>query len=102
MPIYLCLEDSAPCPNSVIEALSIGIPVLGPNDGAVGELVEPEAGLTFQTDKNKHVTCSRIIQCLEMIRQNYHMYSSNALKISRKKFSPKDIFSSYVNTLHSL
>ena len=35
---FVLLEDFAACPNSVIEAMSFGIPVLGPNTGSFPEL----------------------------------------------------------------
>ncbi len=42
--VFLVLEINPPCPNSVIEALAAGIPVVGFDTGSLRELVSPEAG----------------------------------------------------------
>lgn len=43
--VYLSLDVNPACPNSVIEALASGIPVVGFDTGALRELVLPEAGV---------------------------------------------------------
>jgi glycosyltransferase involved in cell wall biosynthesis len=42
--LYFSAEINAPCPNSVIEALACGLPVLGFAIGALPELVQGDAG----------------------------------------------------------
>jgi len=39
-----CAEVNPPCPNSVIEALACGLPVVGFNSGSIKELVSDDAG----------------------------------------------------------
>jgi len=43
--LFFCLEMFPPCPNAVVEALASGLPVVGYDTGALGELVGPEAGV---------------------------------------------------------
>lgn len=46
--VYLCLELNAPCPNSVVEALMAGVPVVGYATGALPELVPPNGGVLVE------------------------------------------------------
>jgi glycosyltransferase involved in cell wall biosynthesis len=42
--LMFCAEVNPPCPNSVIEALACGLPVIGYDTGSLRELVGGEAG----------------------------------------------------------
>lgn len=44
---YFSAEINPPCPNSVIEALACGLPVVGFAMGSLPELVTPEAGMVI-------------------------------------------------------
>ena len=46
---FVYMSHNAPCPNSVIEALSSGLPVLYSNSGGIPEIVGDECGIGIDT-----------------------------------------------------
>lgn len=66
--IYITASQKDPCSNSLIEALSCGLPVVALSDGGHPELVK-KGGELF---KNKE----DIIATIEKVSKNYHYYQS--------------------------
>ena len=75
--IYISASQSDPCSNSVIEALSCGLPVLCYNDGGHPELVK-KGGLLF--DRQEEIPL-----LLEKVVDNYNEYQ-NGIAVSSPKF----------------
>jgi glycosyltransferase involved in cell wall biosynthesis len=50
--LLFSVEVNPPCPNSVIEALSCGLPVVGFDTGSLSELVQGDAGRLVSYDAN--------------------------------------------------
>ncbi len=50
--LMYCAEVNPPCPNSVIEALACGLPVIGFDSGALKELVTEDAGVIVPYGSN--------------------------------------------------
>lgn len=88
--VYLSLDVNAACPNTVIESLSSGIPVIGFDTGALNELVPPEAGeiVPYGGDpwKLDFPDINALIDAAGKILNNYAFYSENARKIAEKHF----------------
>ena len=49
---YLMLKHNDPCPNTVLEAMACGLPVLYSASGGVPELVGPEAGIGLPCEED--------------------------------------------------
>lgn len=64
--IYITASQRDPCSNSLIEALSCGLPIIALNDGGHPELVE-KGGESFNGKEN-------IIEKLEEVVENYQSY----------------------------
>ncbi len=64
--IFLCLEENPPCPNSVIEAMSCNLPILGFDSGSLKELVD-SCGILVNLKNN-------IISKRSIDNLNYQIY----------------------------
>jgi glycosyltransferase involved in cell wall biosynthesis len=98
--IFICLEDYPPCPNSVIEALSNGIPVIGFAQGSLPQLVF-SAGILLPSEaltRSDEEIASLLIHACNIIRCNYDYYRRQALQVS-KNFDQSLNFSRYLGLL---
>lgn len=91
---FLCLEQNANCPNSVIEALSHGTPVVGLDNGSLRELVE--GGGIFLAEMPDRQTIDKV---LTELKEDYWELSKKAIQAS-KKFEANRIFDAYVSFIH--
>ena len=95
-PIFICLEPDAPCPNSVIEALSLGIPVIGSSEGSIPELIG-NAGHHFDFSMPPSDLKSHLTHAIIDIQSNYIRYSSNAFHRAISQNNPNTIFDQYLD-----
>ena len=63
--VYLSLEEYPPCPNSVIEAMSCNIPVVGFDSGSLSELV-PYSDLLVNLNLDKQIPTSESLKQLSI------------------------------------
>jgi len=98
--IYICLEDNPPCPNSVIEALWAGNPIVGLSEGSL-PLIVGNAGILL-SPAIRYATTKDFIQtitsALDTIKNNYDLYSDSARQRA-KLFDPSLVFKSYLSLL---
>lgn len=89
--IYLSLDINAACPNAVLEAMASGIPVVGFDTGALGELVKDNAGILVPYGGNPwnldKPDFDGIAKAILLILDNYEFYSKNARSVALEKFS---------------
>lgn len=88
--IYIMTKHNDPCPNTVIEALSCGLPVVYVNSGGVPELVGNECGVGVDTEssweKNIEPDSKDLAQALLQAKENYAKFSKNARERALEKF----------------
>lgn len=82
--IFLSLEMFAPCPNSVIEAINNGIPVIGYNSGSMRELINEKQGELVNINKDLVLDEKNLLECIEKINKKYKDYNRSLKKINNK------------------
>ena len=96
--IFVSLEINTACPNSVIEALNFGIPVLGYNSGSMSEIIDDKIGRLVEIDKNFQIKNQEVIEKVESINKEYSYFNQN-LKNLNKKFTLDFMSNEYVNEI---
>ncbi len=81
--IYITPSQNDPCSNSLIEALTCGLPAVVLNDGGHPELLN-KGGLTFQNE-------SDVIKKIETVASNYSEYK-NSLPVFSIDSATKDYY----------
>lgn len=99
--IFVSLEIRAACPNSVIEALNFGIPVLGYNSGSMNEIIDEKYGKLIDIDKNFKINPIDAQNKLKDIDKNYKSMNQNLKNLDQKftlEFMSKKYLNEIINT----
>ena len=103
--IYLSLDVNPACPNTVIEALSCGAPVVGYDTGAIKELVTNKVGICVDYGSNPwkldYPNVENLKNAIDTISENYSEFSDNARKHAVKNFSIESITSQYIKIIYT-
>jgi glycosyltransferase involved in cell wall biosynthesis len=101
--ILLSLDLDAACPNTVIEAMAAGIPVVGYDTGALKELVSKESGILKRYDGDVRSldlpSVDVLAQSIKDIMLSYSKYSSGARKNAVDRFDISKVSNSYLDIL---
>lgn len=103
--IFLNLETNPACPNSIIEAMSAGVPVIGFDSGSLKELVG-DAGIVLPYGEGKPWSlespdCSGLEDAIGYIDANYHEFSQKARARAITQFDIEIMYKSYLKILVS-
>ena len=74
----------APCPNSVIESINNGIPVIGYDQGSMRELIKSRQGKLLKVNSDLNFDQKKMISYINTINRDYKRYNLNLKKINNK------------------
>ena len=72
------------CPNSVIEAINHGIPVIGYDQGSMREIIKNKHGKLLKVDKNLNFRKLKLKNAITEISQNYKKFNLELKNIDNK------------------
>lgn len=108
--IFLSLELYPACPNSILEALASGIPVIGFKTGSSEEIITRDVGIVIDFNKKKLISNNlndmdglfdEINFAIKKIKNNYKFYSDNAMLRYQNKYTSDIMLNNYYNFLKS-
>ena len=101
--LMYCAEVNPPCPNSVIESLACGLPVIGFDSGALKELVGDDAGciVPYGSDPWKLETpgVATLAVEAEKILEAQDQFRASARKRAESKFGLNTMTDAYLKVL---
>lgn len=101
--LMYCAEVNPPCPNSVIEALACGLPVIGFDSGSLKELVTDDAGCIVPYGANpwklETPDISALALSVEKILTKQDQFRAAARTRAESAFSLDSMVESYLKVL---
>jgi len=101
--VLFSAEVNPPCPNSVIEALACGLPVIGFDTGSLSELVQGDAGrlATYGANewKLEPPDVPALIEPATEILQNQQRFRKSARELAEESFGVDKMVDEYLKVL---
>lgn len=98
--VFISAEINPPCPNSVIEALACGTPVVGFATGSLPELVTGDAGVCvdYGADpwKLEEPDIDGLTKAVEKVATDHARYSAGARRLALERYSLGRMVAAYV------
>ena len=104
--IYLSLDINPACPNTVIEALACGVPVVAFDTGSLKELVPPEAGVIVPYGSDPwqlaYPNVDALVEAILKVKENYKEYADYARRVAEERYSIENMTSQYIEVINKL
>lgn len=104
--VYLSLDINPACPNTVIEAMSCGAPVVAFDTGALPELVKNGSGeiVPYGSDPWKlgYPDSSELSKIIKLVFHQYPRYSKKAFQWAKEHLRLEMMVESYINKIQTL
>lgn len=104
--IFFAIEINGACPNSVIEALASGIPVIGFDSGSLRELVPDDAGIIipYGADpwKLEVPAVEDLCAAVKRVLSTWDEYSRNARHIAEERYDIEKVTERYIRVVKGL
>jgi glycosyltransferase involved in cell wall biosynthesis len=104
--LFFSVDVNPACPNTVIEALACGLPVLAYDTGALPEMISPEAGrvVPYQVDpwKLEIPSTGGLVDAAAEILQNQARFRAGARAQAEAAFDLKGMVQKYLEVLQSV
>lgn len=104
--VYLSLDINPACPNTVIEAMASGAPVVGFDTGALPELVKEQSGLLVPYGSNpwnlNYPDINSLVKAILNVFDDYTSYSLKAFGNAKRNFGINLMTMRYLNELNKL
>lgn len=101
--IYISLDINAACPNTVVEALASGAPVVGFDTGALKELIRDKGGEVayYGEDhwKVQYPGSDGLLEKIMVIYANYPSYSKNARQLAIDEYEISVMVKKYISII---
>ncbi|MFN8380331.1 MAG: glycosyltransferase family 4 protein [Anaerolineales bacterium] len=101
--LMYCAEVNPPCPNSVIEAMACGLPVIGFDSGALKELVSDDAGCIVPYSANpwklETPDISALAESAGQVLEKQSQFRAAARKRAKAEFGLDQMVDSYLKAL---
>ena len=101
--IFLSLDVNAACPNSVIEALASGAPVIGFDTGSLRELVPDTAGVLVPYGADpwrlEMPDVHALAEAAKKVLENWDAYSCGARTVAVERFGIQQMTEAYLDVI---
>src|SRR5690606_8192974 len=97
--VFINVSSSEGIPVSIMEAMSMGIPVIATNVGGNSEIVNNENGILLSANHSFQEIATALTRFYEMSDEEYTYYSNNAYQTWNLHFNADKNYSEFINQL---